>query len=364
MRLTYRRRRTRRQKLYSRTTSIGQSPSRTTSIDQSGEIGGSDQDAGWPKLRALASNQYGLFTLPQATGAGVSYQAVRSRVRTGVLEQLSAHVLSFAGTGSSFRRRAMAGVLDAGEGAVLAGMAAAALWQVPGFPRECIDVLVPPTRAPNPKLANRRTSAFLPAEAVRLHGIPVLTPGAVVLDLVFQLQWERLRRMVETLAAEGLLTTAGFHDLAERALAGRPRGAATIRELLAQYPRDWAAPASGLERRFLQILDDAGFERPLVQVNVGDARSWIGRIDVKDPRRPVLGEVNSDRYHASPLDAAADAERYAALQAAGFTLAVVAEREVWYQPNVVVERWRAALAWADAHPPGLAGVFLPPPTDR
>lgn len=362
MRLTHRRR-TRRRKLYSRTTSVGQSPSRTTSIDQSPAIGRSGPDPDWAQLRVIASQQYGLFTLTQATAAGVSYQAVRSRIRTGVLEQLSAHVLSFAGTGSSFRRRAMAGVLDAGDGAVVAGMAAAALWQVPGFSRDCIEVLVPPTRAPNPKLATRRTSAVLASEAVHLHGIPVLTPSAAVLDLVTRLHRDRLRRMFETLAAERLLTTGGFHDLAERALAGRRGGAAVIRELLTLYPRGWVAPASGLERRFLQILDDAGFDRPLVQINVGDARSWIGRIDVKDPTRPVLGEVNSDRYHASPLDAAADAERYAALQAAGFTLAVVAEREVWYQPNVVVERWRAAVAWADAHPPGLAGVFLPPPTN-
>jgi very-short-patch-repair endonuclease len=55
---------------------------------------------------------------------------------------------------------------------------------------------------------------------------------------------------------------------------------------------------------------------------------------------PLIAEIDSDRFHAAPLDAAADAKRDDDMRRAGFEVVRFTESEVWYKPREVVGRWR------------------------
>jgi hypothetical protein len=123
-------------------------------------------------------------------------------------------------------------------------------------------------------------------------------------------------------------------------------GTAFMRSYLERHPIDWQPPESNLEARFLQLVIDAGLPVPVKQRNVGDHASWIGRVDVKDPDLPLIGEIQSDLFHTAPLDQQSDEERVERLRAAGFHVETFKEREVWYEGRAVVDRWRKARAAA------------------
>ena len=64
------------------------------------------------------------------------------------------------------------------------------------------------------------------------------------------------------------------------------------------------------------------------QTVVGGDRP-IGRTDFRDPDRPLVAEINSLTFHSTPSDRDADRRRYAQLLAAGFSVVVVWEDDLW-----------------------------------
>lgn len=106
---------------------------------------------------------------------------------------------------------------------------------------------------------------------------------------------------------------------------------------------DYVPPASGLEGRFAQILEDAdvpGFAR---QVDVGDER-WCGRVDFRDQALPLIVEVDSERYHRALTDVQADRHRQQRIESAGFTVLRITDQQVWHRPGEVVNEVRRARA--------------------
>ena len=69
---------------------------------------------------------------------------------------------------------------------------------------------------------------------------------------------------------------------------------------------------------------------------------WVGRVDFRDERLPLVVEVQSERYHTALTDMRRDAERAEALCAAGFETVAVSEEQVWYRPSEVVDAVRTA----------------------
>ena len=119
-------------------------------------------------------------------------------------------------------------------------------------------------------------------------------------------------------------------ELAER---GRT-GITLMRELLANRPMGYIAPASGLEDRVIRLLDDAGIKTKR-QVDVG-GDDWIGRTDLLVVGTNVVIEVDSARFHTSLLDRKRDERRDEELRAAGFAPVRVTEEDVWHAPEKVV----------------------------
>ena len=232
----------------------------------------------------------------------------------------------------------MAAVLDAGPGSAASHRTAAALWGLPGFVLDRAEVLRP-HRADHyrPTLGElHRTRLLPPHHVTTVEGIPVTTMPRTLFDLAGVLHPGKTERTIDNAVAMSPTLLPALHrmlpELAER---GRT-GITLMRELLADRPAGYVAPASGLEARFIHLLEQAGVPTRR-QVDLG-GDGWIGRVDLLVPGTNLVVEVDSARFHTSRLDRERDARRDAAFRAAGYEPLRVTEEEVWYSPSVAVRR--------------------------
>lgn len=299
------------------------------------------------RLADLAATQHGLVTRWDAHSLGITRRMVRTRVRRGDWIPEGPRVLRRTGVPVTTATPLLRAVLDAGPGAFLAGRTAAAWWGLPGFDLRRVEVV----RA-------RAISGARPTFAHRLHevldlstdqvtvldGVPVVRPERAVFDLFAAAHPLRAARAAETAWSKGLLAGASLRLVFDQ-LAGRGRaGTVAVRAFLEAHPDDWVPPASNLEARFQAIADEAGLGRWRRQVDLGGQR-WCGRVDFLAADRPLVVEVQSERYHRALLDRAHDAERRAKLEAAGYVVVEVWDTEVWHDRRAVIARvlgpWKA-----------------------
>lgn len=299
-------------------------------------------------LFELAGAQHGLVTREQLRAAGRDRAWVRRRIEDGLLVPLGPRVLRVAGSPATAPQTALAAVLDAGGPATLARRAALGAWGIPGFELTPAHVVRTREGRVRSSTAVVHTSRRLLAHHVTaIHGLPVTTVARTLVDLAGELPFARLERICDWAWARGLLTGPSLHRTVDE-LAGRGRpGSAALRRLVADRPVGHRPPESNLEARVTQILRAAGEEPLDRQVDLGDDRAWIGRVDFVDRRRWIVFEVQSELYHSSPSARRDDAARLAALRAAGFTVVELSEFDVWHRPDRVLEAVRRARAEAD-----------------
>jgi very-short-patch-repair endonuclease len=126
----------------------------------------------------------------------------------------------------------------------------------------------------------------------------------------------------------GLVTIASMRAcLTELRRRGR-NGTSVLDALLKERPLDYVAPATGLERRFIEVVG-GDWRR---QVDSG-GELWAGRVDFRNVVHPVIVEVQSERYHAALSYRRDDEARRARLEAAGFIVAEVWDRQLWHAPD-------------------------------
>lgn len=303
-------------------------------------------------LARLAERQHGLVADRQARGLGLSRGAWRHRVDGPGWQRLGPRVVRRTGAPPSDGQRALAAVLDVGSSTYVSHRSAAALWGVPGFRVEPVQVMTLRARHTPSALATVHTPRHLPDPfAALLDGVPVVRPALLLLQLAPSVHPERLRRLLDGLWSRRLLSGPSVRaELAPLMHRGRA-GTAAMRELLDSLPEGYVPPASNLEGRFRSLLAEAGLPPMRRQVDLGDEERWCGRVDFLADDVPLVVEVDSDRYHAALSDQDADEARRVALVGAGFAVIRVSEFEIWHRAQVVVSRvararrsLRAALA--------------------
>jgi hypothetical protein len=307
-------------------------------------------------LRALAATQYSVVARRQARALGATPSAMRNRLNGPDWELATPRVLRLVGAPRGIRQELMIAVLDAGPGAAVSHRAAAALWRLPGFGFDAMEVSLRRgvSGAASHAAIVHRPSLLPPSHVTERHGIPVTTLSRTLFDVAGGLRPGRLERVVDTVVAKSPATLLALRTvLAELGASGRP-GVAAMRALLSERPDGYVATASGLEARFARILADAG-EPPLSrQVDLG-GHDWIGRVDFVDRARRIVVEVDSDVHHTSPLDRVHDRRRDDALLAAGWHQVIrVTEDAIWRRPDVAVSLVRDARRRHSAVPaPGI-----------
>jgi len=299
-------------------------------------------------LRQLAERQHGVIARWQVRQVGGTEHQMRRLAERREWAVETSRVLRLVGAPRTDAQRVMTAVLDAGVGAVLSHTSAAAWWGIPGFDLKTIHVARPRggTRRPS-ALAIIHELRAVPADHVRvLDGVPVVSPSLLLYQLAATVHPKRVERACDNAWAMGLLGSGRtLHRLLiDLSKQGR-NGTTVLRDILSTRPVGYIAPASGLERRFRSILEDAGEEPMRRQIDLGDD-DWIGRVDFVDAHLPLVVEINSQRYHTARLDQEADDRRHADLRAAGFEVLVFWDEDVWRAPREVlaeVRRARSAL---------------------
>ena len=294
--------------------------------------------------RRVATRQFGYLGRRQAAAIGADRWWVKREVAAGRWRLPTPRVIELVGVPDDPRRPLALAALDGGSGTFVGRRAAAALWAVPGYPYGPVELTREKSvRSRPPSIGTLYTVRYLPPHlTTTVSGIPVVSLPYLLFQLAGFEHPDRAERIVANVSRRSPGVLLRLHQLLPE-LAERGRdGIVVMRDILRERPVGSVQPESGLERRFEQILVEAG-ERPLRrQPDLGgDAR--IGRIDdIDDPTR-VLFEVDSEIHHLDPLDAASDAERDARLIAAGFAEVVrIPETWIWYDRKRVVATVREA----------------------
>lgn len=298
-------------------------------------------------MEALASRQHGLISHDQALAFGITESAIRHRRTRGRLVVVQPRVYALPGTVETSHRKALAAVLGAGEGAFASHTCAAALARLPGFTIEPVVVSGPRRwrRAMNGVRVEQ--SLALPAHHGRvIDHVPCTSLARTLFDLCGDVRAERAERALDTALSRRAVTIPAlwrvFIDLAEH---GR-KGTVLMRALLMERGPNYVPPESELEARFIALARAEGLPEPERQVDLGDADSWIGRVDFIFRVLRLVVEVDSAEFHDGLVDRRHDEERDRRLAAAGWTVLRFRWHDIVNRPSEVARciRFRCAIA--------------------
>lgn len=287
----------------------------------------------------LAAEQHSLVATWQLSALGLSDHERWRIVHGDRWRPVTRRVFALAGGTDSLDRDDMAAVLDASPGAVLSYGAAARCWGAGGFEGIARDVTRHRgvTRRPSSLARVHEVNDLLPAHVKVIRRVPVTSPARTVFDLAGSLHPARAEWLLDWMWNERLLDGRTLdRTVAELAARGR-RGSKVMRELNASRGPEYIPPASGLERRFMQILREQGLPPMRRQIDLG-GEEWDGRVDFRDEEVPLVVEIQSEKHHTSLVSRAADSARRRRLDDDGFTVVEIWDTEIWHEPRAAVAK--------------------------
>jgi hypothetical protein len=146
----------------------------------------------------VALEQNGVIARRQALALGLSPDSIYRRIQAGRWERLLPSVYRVAGFPDSWLQRLTAAALWVGDGGVVCGRAAGALWGLDGCPEGSIELLTTVKRSGVPASMSLRYSAHLAGRDTTAHkGLRVTTVTRTLLDLGSALASDRLEIVLE-----------------------------------------------------------------------------------------------------------------------------------------------------------------------
>jgi hypothetical protein len=239
------------------------------------------------RIGRLASRSHGVVTRAELVAAGVTSAEIKRRVRKGGLIRVHRGVFRVGHLAPSIEAVYLAAVKACGEGALLAGVAAAHLLGLLRRRPSRIEVIAPTFRRV-PHIVTRRDH-IEPGESSRWRGIPVTTVPRTLVDLAAVLSEDDLARACHQAGVRHRTTPAQVG----RVLARRHNwpGARKLRLILWG---DVPVTLSKLEVSFIACVRDAGLPLPETNTRV-DGR----RVDCRWPVQRLTVELDGYRYHHS-----------------------------------------------------------------
>jgi Transcriptional regulator, AbiEi antitoxin len=283
-------------------------------------------------LARIARKQHGVVSRAQLLDAGVSSDEIRWRLREGGLIRVHRGVYRVGHRAPSIEARYMAAVLACGDGAVLSGKAAGYLWGL-------IKGSAPPPEVTTPKdrkVKGVRTKRARHEEinATTRHGIPITTVPRTLVDLSSMLSSADLARACHE---AGVLHGTTPRQV-EEVLTKRPTtpGAKQLRKVM---KGDVHVTLSGLERRFLKRLREAGLPEPVM-----NRRASERRVDCRWRDHSLTVELDSYRYHSSRHAWELDRRREREAHARGDDFRRYTRDDVFEEPQPMLAELRGLLA--------------------
>jgi len=286
-------------------------------------------------LAELAARQHGVVAARQLRELGFTRPSIQRRTDAGRLHRLHRGVYAAGHTKLSVRARWMAAVLACGLDVVLSHAAAVALRGLRTVPSGPIDV-----SAPGPhKVHGVRchvTRSLPEQDRTRIDAIPVTSLERTLLDQAENLRSQRLRSLLEAAQQRDLLDVRSLNALIARS-PGR-RGVKPLAEALAQLTDEPPWTQSELERRFLELVRDAGLPEP--QANVLVAGELV---DFSWAAQRLVVEVDGYRFHKTRSSFEADRRRDAGLQIVGRRVVRITARRIEHDSRGLIADLRRLL---------------------
>jgi hypothetical protein len=174
----------------------------------------------------LAFGAFGLVKRPVLLNAGVSPEAIRTRLRTGALLLEYPGVYRVGHRAPSMESSYLAAVWACGEGALLSGQAAAYLLGLTKGKQPKPEVIAPHRRRIE-GVETRRYRQLHRTEATRHRGIPITTVARTLVDLAPVLGLDELARACHEAGVRYRTTPAHVQAVLarHRTMPGQPRSA-------------------------------------------------------------------------------------------------------------------------------------------
>jgi very-short-patch-repair endonuclease len=263
-------------------------------------------------LAALAARQYQVFSRQQTREAGLTTWSLQRRLATGHFIAVGTHALAFAGVTLDWRGGLQAGLLDLGPASVVGGRAAAALHGLDGFDEGPLAFLVERRYRRRTTMGKVRSSApLLRTDRVVVGGLATLAVPRLIVELAAEVSERELANALDSAQRNGLVTV----DRVVRRQAELGRNGR--RSVVLDRVLESAGVQSWLERRFLDLVRQAGLPAPHLQRVHRRNGEHVARVDFDWAPAPVIVEVGGRRGYLTVRERQRQERRRNALQTEG-----------------------------------------------
>lgn len=287
----------------------------------------------------LAGAQHGVVAAWQLLELGWSRQAIARLVRSGRLHRVHQGVYAVGHPAISEHGRGMAAILACGRGSALSHWSAAWLWGLVPTIGKPIDITAPKPLHRQRGIRPHTASGLLGRDVTVLAGIPVTALPVAMLGIAPVAH--SLSGMLGRAERHDDFDLGAFDDLVERSRGAA--GVARLRKAVAEFRRP-VFSRSGLERRFLALVAEAGLRLPSMNFSVAGCE-----VDAYWPALRFGVELDTYEYHRGQRSFESDRERDEDLKLAGIEVIRITDRRIANDPRDVQRRLRLHLErrWLD-----------------
>jgi very-short-patch-repair endonuclease len=283
-------------------------------------------------IARLASKSHGVVSRGELQAAGVSPEAIRTRLRKGSLIGVHRGVYRVGHRAPSREATYLAAVKACGDGAVLCGRAAAHLWRLIKGPPPQPEVRHT-TKRVVPGVVTHRVKEIPAGEMSERDGISITSVPRTLVDLASSLPEPALARACHEAGVQYGTTPRQVDKVLARL--PNPRGRAKLEKVLRGEAR---VTLSRLEAQFLARLRKAKLPLPVTNRVAGGFR-----VDCRWPDHRLTVELDSYRYHNSRHAFEKDRLRDREARARGDELRRYTWRDVSEEPEYMLSELRGLL---------------------
>jgi len=296
-----------------------------------------------PRLARIARAQEGLLSTADLASERLTPWQRRQLVSSGSLERVAPRVYAVSGTPRTHRYRLMVGLLSLGTRSWVSYEAAASLHGLDRSRPDAVEFTVPRSkRGIDLPFIVHTTDMIKPIDFVEVQGLRATSATRTIIDLAHARAYPaRIEAAIDSAVRLGLSSPEVIAKRLETLRGSGRWGCRLIDDLIVD-----AGGHTMLERRFLQLVREAGLPRPRTQVVHRKNNRQIARVDFLFEEANVVVEVSGQLGHSTPTERARDAQRRNELQDIGrrvyeYTWDDVTKRPAFVR-STLVQRLRIA----------------------
>jgi very-short-patch-repair endonuclease len=293
----------------------------------------------------LASGQYGLFSRAQALCRGATQDMLDNALGAGRVTHEAAGVYGMPGWPESWYRRLWRAYLATGPHAVVSFETAATMHHLTNFPRGRIVLTTPHGDHHWHGLCElRQRTDIADDHIVVVGGLPVTSVVRTLFDLAAVTGAGRLAVAIEDAHIVGQCRLEELQAFFDELRRPGKRGMRKLGRILSERGPGYVPSQSWLQRRMVNVLLDGGLRKPQLEVQLPWRIERESRTDGLYLPERVLLEADGRRWHVRVDQMAEDRRRDREAQNHGYRPYRFVYQELRYDPQMVVETVREALA--------------------